>query len=89
MSATEQTPDTKLSELTFRQGMAELDSIVVSLENNTMELEQSLEAYERGVALVRELRGRLDSAEQRVEVLMGELTERVSDDEMDSTLQKA
>lgn len=85
----EQNLETPLSDLTFRQGMAELDAIVNSLENNTMELEQSLEAYERGVALVRELRGRLDTAEQRVEVLMGELAERVSDEEMDSTLQKA
>ena len=65
--------------LTFRQGMAELDQIVAQLEGNTLELEDSLAAYERGVALLRNLRVRLDGAQQKIDVLMGELDTTVSD----------
>ena len=36
--------------------MAELDGIVGTLESNTLELEDSLAKYERGVALLRALR---------------------------------
>ena len=78
-----------VEEMTFRQAMAELDSIVQKLESNTMELEDSLEAYERGVKVLRELRVRLNAAQQKVNVLMGELEESVSDEELESTLQKA
>lgn len=75
--------------LTFREGMAELDGIVAKLESNTLELEDSLAAYERGVALLRTLRGRLDEAQQKVDVLMGELAQSATDEEIDTTLQKA
>ena len=76
------TPD----ELTFREAMAELDRIVDLLESNTLELEESLESYERGVALLASLRKRLAAAEQKVEVLMGELAGEKDDAERDSTL---
>ena len=76
-------------ELTFRQGMDELGRIVTALESNTLELEESLKQYERGVALLRELRGRLDNAQQRVDVLMGELEASASDEQIDTTLSKA
>jgi len=80
---------TPIEELTFRQAMAELDGIVAKLESNTMELEDSLAGYERGVALLRALRGRLDDAQQKVDVLMGELEQDASDEEIDTTLHKA
>ncbi len=41
-----------VGELTFREALAELESIVAVLESNTLELEDSLTAYERGVALL-------------------------------------
>ncbi len=75
--------------LTFRQGMEELDRLVDQLESNTLELEDSLASYERGVALLRDLRGRLDAAQQKVDVLMGELEQGATDEERDTTLQKA
>lgn len=78
-----------IGQMTFRQAMAELDGIVAQLESNTMELEDSLAAYERGVALLRNLRTRLDGAHQKVDVLMGELEAGESDDVIDTTLQKA
>lgn len=80
---------TPIEELTFRQAMSELDGIVAKLESNTMELEDSLAAYERGVALLRALRERLDDAQQKVDVLMGELEQDASDEEIDTNLHKA
>ena len=40
-----------VEELTFREALSELESIVSVLESNTLELEESLAAYERGVVL--------------------------------------
>ena len=76
-------------DMTFREGMDELGRIVTALESNTLELEDSLKQYERGVALLRILRTRLDTAQQRVKVLMGELEATASDQEIDTNLNKA
>ena len=75
-----------IEELTLREAMAELERTVSALEGNTLELEESLARYERGVALVRALRGRLDGAQQRIEVLMGELDASQDDEAHDATL---
>ena len=75
-----------VEDLTFREAMAELDRIVGLLEGNTLELEESLASYERGVALLSSLQKRLNAAEQKVEVLMGELSGEKEDAERDSTL---
>lgn len=75
-----------IEELSFREAMAELDGIVGVLESNTLELEDSLKSYERGVALLGALRSRLNDAQQRVDVLMGELDTTVDDKSTDTTL---
>ena len=75
-----------IEELTFREAMAELDGIVRVLESNSLELEDSLVSYERGVSLLRALQGRLNEAQQKVEVLMGELEGEVDDATRDATL---
>lgn len=75
-----------VEEMTFREAMAELDGIVGMLESNALELEDSLKSYERGVALLRSLQGRLDCAQQKVDVLMGELSGEADDVERDTTL---
>ena len=81
--------DDKEINLTFREAMNELNSIVEQLESNTLELEESLVKYERGIALLRYLRSSLNNAQQKVEVLMGELDMSVRDEEIDTTLSKA
>lgn len=88
MTESMQLPD-NLDNLSFREAMAALDEIVSRLESNTLELEESLEAYEQGVGLLRNLRGRLDGAQQKIEVLMGELEQTQDDETIDTTLQKA
>lgn len=75
--------------LTFRAAMAELNQIVEALESNTLELEESLVKYERGIALLRFLKESLSNAQQKVDVLMGELDMSVDDAITDSTLSKA
>ena len=73
-------------ELTFREAMQELDSVVRLLESNTLELEASLESYQRGVELLASLQKRLDAAQQRVDVLMGTLEAEPDDKTRDSVL---
>lgn len=75
-----------IEEMSFREAMAELDGIVAALESNTLELEESLDRYERGVALLAALQKRLAEAQQRVDVLMGQLEPERSDAETDTTL---
>lgn len=77
---------TPVENLTFNQAMGELNAIVGRLESNTMDLEESLVAYERGVALLRSLQVRLNDAQQRVDVLMGELVGELDDQTRDTSL---
>ena len=73
-------------EMRFREAMAELDKTVSVLESNTLELEDSLKAYERGVAILSDLKQRLSSAQQKVDVLMGQLDAPADDATTDTTL---
>ena len=75
-----------IEDMTFREAMDELDGIVRLLESNTLELEDSLKAYERGVSLIASLQNRLGEAEQKVEMLMGELSGEQDDAVRDTTL---
>ncbi len=68
--------DEQKVDLTFREAITELGQIVEALESNKLELEESLVKYERGIVLIRFLRGRLENAQQRVDVLKGELGSR-------------
>lgn len=53
----------------FEDAIAELERIGALLESGELPLEEALEAYEKGVALVRELNQRLGAAEARVQQL--------------------
>lgn len=75
-----------IEELTFREAADELDAIVAMLESNTLELEESLARYERGVALLSSLQRRLGQAQQKVDVLMGQLQPEPTDAARDTTL---
>ena len=79
----------EISKMTFREGMARLDEIVNALESGSLELEESLEKYAVGVQLLSDLQKRLAEAEQKVDVLMGELAAAPDDEVRDTTLQKA
>lgn len=65
----------------FGQGLAELDQIVSALEGGQLDLEESMERYERGVALLKDLQGRLADAHQKVTMLIGELEDEAAPSE--------
>ncbi len=58
-----------MSDKDFESSMAELESIVKTLEDGDLPLERALQLYERGVQLSRVCHGKLDEAERRIELL--------------------
>ncbi len=54
----------------FEKSLAELEQIVARMEAGDLSLEQSLQQFERGVALARECQQALQVAEQKVEILL-------------------
>ena len=57
------------SEPALEIAMAELGQIVASLESGQEPLDQSLQRFERGMALLRACHRRLDEAAQRIEIV--------------------
>jgi len=53
----------------FESAIAELETIVKTLEDGDLALEKSLALFERGVQLSRFCHARLEEAERRVEIL--------------------
>jgi len=82
--AEEKTED--FSKLSFREAMQKLTETVNTLESGNLELEESLETYKSGVALIADIRARLDKAQQTVEDLRGNLEEGATDEEVDSNI---
>ncbi len=66
-SDTEQSDD--LNEVDFEAAMAELETLVASMEGGELSLEDSLKAFERGVKLTRHCQTALKNAELKVKVL--------------------
>jgi exodeoxyribonuclease VII small subunit len=59
---------------TFEQAVAELEAIVDAMETGKMPLQESLDAYQRGMELLKQCRGTLDAAERQIRILeSGEL----------------
>jgi exodeoxyribonuclease VII small subunit len=53
----------------FEATLAELESLVDTLEKGDLSLEDSLAAFERGIRLTRACQKALDEAEQKVRIL--------------------
>jgi exodeoxyribonuclease VII small subunit len=53
----------------FEDALKALEGVVARLESGELSLEDALQAFERGVALVRGLNERLQAAEERVQIL--------------------
>ncbi len=66
-------PDSKKkpNELTFEEAVKRLSEIVQKLERGDLPLEESLMLFEEGVKLSRASQEKLDSAQKRVEELLG------------------
>ncbi len=63
--------------LRFEDALETLERTVQRLESGELSLEESLAAFEEGVALVRVLNEKLAEVEQRVEVLMRDSSGKV------------
>ncbi len=60
-------------DMLFGEALSELEGIVRALETGQLELEESLTRYQRGVALLQALQSKLEDAQQKVTMLLGEL----------------
>jgi exodeoxyribonuclease VII small subunit len=58
--------------LSFEQVLERLEGVVTELERGELPLDQALAAFERGVTLARDGAQRLDEAERRIELLLGD-----------------
>ena len=54
----------------FEEALRELETLVETLEQGDLSLDESLSQFERGVKLARECRDSLAAAEHRVQVLL-------------------
>ncbi|MBE6599488.1 MAG: exodeoxyribonuclease VII small subunit [Ruminococcaceae bacterium] len=61
----------EIKDMTFEAAMARLEEIVRALESGNAPLDVSLGLFEEGVALVKLCNQRLDTAEQKVKLLVG------------------
>ena len=54
----------------FEDELKDLEATVAEIDSGELSLEESIKAFEHGVALVRSLNGKLDEVEKKIEVLV-------------------
>ncbi|MCR4869944.1 MAG: exodeoxyribonuclease VII small subunit [Atopobiaceae bacterium] len=59
-----------IEELSYKEASIELEQIVRALESGSLELEESIKTYTRGVELLKSLKARIAEAEERVKALL-------------------
>ena len=62
-------PESAPGVASFERALDELEQVVQKMEKGEQSLDESLAAYERGIALYRDCRQALERAEQRVRML--------------------
>jgi len=60
----------KLENLSFEESLNELDTIVQNLEQGDLDLEESMTLFERGLTLSKLSQKKLQTAEQKVKILL-------------------
>ncbi len=60
----------KIENLSFEESLGELESIVQSLENGELSLEDSMSLFERGLSLSQASQNKLQDAEQKIQILL-------------------
>ncbi|MFC3853786.1 exodeoxyribonuclease VII small subunit [Salinispirillum marinum] len=64
----------------FEKSLADLENIVVQLEQGDLSLDAAMAAFEQGVHLTRACQQQLDAAELKVRTLLAENTPNQSED---------
>ena len=65
-----QTPPTNASVADFESSLDELEQLVGRMEQGELSLDESLQSFERGIALYRNCQSALEQAELRVKLLL-------------------
>lgn len=73
-----------MTNLTFEKALADLEQIVAKLEKGGISLNESLALFEKGVKMSRFLRGELDKAERKVEILLKDEKGNLKAEEFDA-----
>lgn len=73
MSKSPRQPQPSDAAPSFEKALAELERIVAQMESGTLTLEQSLAAHKRGLELAKFCQGKLEAAQQQVQVLESEV----------------
>ncbi len=60
--------------MTFEESMAALEKIVKTLEEGEVSIEKSIEEFEKGIHLVKEMQAFLDTAQKQVSELIGDIS---------------
>jgi exodeoxyribonuclease VII small subunit len=58
--------ETPVEKMTYEDAVSELEAIIERIEEGQIGLEESLESYRRGAALIQRCRSLIDVAEQQV-----------------------
>ena len=69
---TERKQKDEISKLTFEQAIQQLKGIVDKIEQGEIPLQDSLEQYEKGMALIKHCRDILQKAQKRIEKISKE-----------------
>lgn len=70
-----------IEDLTYEEALAELETIVASLEEGEQKLEESMTLFERGQLLMKRCAALLEAAELKVRQLAGDTLEPFEGDE--------
>ena len=62
--------DTPIADMTFEEALRALEGVVRRLESGDVPLDESIELYERGEALLKACQARLDAAQARIEKIV-------------------
>lgn len=72
-SSAASTPDATAAPASFEQALAELETLVADLEAGQLPLAEALTAYRRGTELLQFAQVQLQSAQDQVKILEGDL----------------
>jgi exodeoxyribonuclease VII small subunit len=72
-----------MSTMKFEKALKRLEAIVDQLEDGQIDLEKSLQLFEEGIGLARLCAGKLQEAEQKIELLSREHEDLFAEEEAD------
>jgi exodeoxyribonuclease VII small subunit len=70
----------------FEEEVRDLEAIVSQIDSGELTLEESISAFERGVALIKSLNQKLDEVERKVELLTRNAEGRLQTSSLDDEL---